>query len=77
MDATVKRITERERNDRLNIALMRAKSGLEALANSQGWSQRQRQRVMNQTMRMIERILRGEQEGTIDYPEADGYEWDK
>lgn len=71
------RITPRERADRLTTALSRAKSGLDALSNSQGWSQRQRQRVKDQTMRAIERILRGEDEGIIDYPEADGYEWNQ
>lgn len=70
-------ITTHERIDRLEMALSRAKAGLEALGGSQGWSQRQRRGVKDQTMRMIERILRGEPEGMIDYPDADGYEWSK
>lgn len=58
------------------MALSRARAGLQALGNSQGWAHCQRQSIMNGTLRMMERIMRGEPEGNIDYPDANGYEWE-
>lgn len=76
MSETAKRLTLREQNDRLSMALSRARAGLQALGNSQGWAHCQRQSIMNGTLRMMERIMRGEPEGNIDYPDANGYEWE-
>lgn len=74
MSEPVKRLALREQNDRQSAALSRARVGLERLGNSAGWSQRQRRHVMNHTLRMMERLMRGEPEDVIDYPDADGNE---